>query len=189
MALLSIKKRKEYFQLLGFGEYNKENVLKLQKQYFIRKMDHDSIYGFDTDKLLRHLVNCLEVKNFQPEEFRCECGGKYCTGYPTQMRLKTLQFMQRIRDNTGKPVIVTSGLRCKQYNKNCGGYSKSLHLIGKAVDFQIPSITETLTGRKNLINKIRTWKNHDWSYCAGYESGGEYYNSTTMGSSIHVQTK
>ena len=188
MALLTIKKRKEYFKLLGLGEYNDKNILKLQKKYFCRKMDHDSIYGFDTDKLLRHIVNCAEVRNFEPEEFKCECGGKYCTGYPVQMKLTTLKFMQRIRDYTGKPVFVTSGLRCKKYNKEIDGASNSKHLVGQAVDYYIPSITFNLAERKDLINIIRKWKDHDWSYCNGYESGGEPKYSSTMGISIHTQT-
>ena len=189
MALLTIKKRKEYFKLLGLGEYNKENILKLQKKYFSRKMDHDGIYGFDTDALLRHIHACSQVRNFSPEEFKCECGGKYCTGYPVSMKLSTLKFIQRIRDYAGKPVFITSGIRCKKYNKEAGGVSNSKHLTGQAVDYYIPSITFNLTGRKKLINTIRTWKDHDWSYCAGYESGGGYRYSSTMGTSIHTQTK
>lgn len=189
MALLSVKKRKEYFKLLGLGEYNEKSILKLQKMYFSRKMDHDGVYGFNTDVLLRHVANCHEVPNFEPEEFKCDCGGKYCTGYPTWMRLKTLKFIQRIRAYTGKPVYIESGVRCKTQNIVVGGVRNSKHLYGTAVDYRIPHITFNLSGRKQLINTIREWKDHDWSYCNGYESGGEYRYSSTMGTSIHTQTK
>ena len=189
MTLLTIKKRKELFKKIGLGEYNEDNILKLQKKYFPRKKDHDSIYGNDTDILLRHVSNCYDVPNFTPDEFMCDCGGKYCTGYPTWMRIKTLKFMQRIRTYVGKPIFITSGVRCKRQNKIVGGDSNSKHLMGVAVDYYIPSITFNLKGRKDLINVIRKWDDHDWSYCNGYESGGEYRYSSTMGTSIHTQTK
>ena len=189
MALLSIKKRKEYFKKIGLGEYNQQNILKLQKMYFKRKVDQDSIYGFDTDTLLRHVVNCAEVRNFSPEEFKCACGGKYCTGYPDRMRLKSLQFIQRIRDYTGKPVVVTSGLRCKQQNKIDGGVQNSKHLTGHAVDYYINGITNNLSGRKKLIEIIKYWDGHDYSYCWGYDSNGNLIHNPNMGNAIHTQTK
>ena len=163
--------------------------MKLQKKYFKRKVDLDGIYGFDTDKLLRHVWNCSKVRNFSPEEFRCDCGCTYCTGYPDYMKLATLKFMQRIRDYTGKPVIVTSGLRDKTQNRIDGGVSYSKHLTGRAVDFYIAGLTNTLEGRKKLINTIKKWDNHDYSYCNGWDSLEDKRYSSTMGNAIHVQTK
>ena len=189
MSLLSIAKRKEYFKKLGLGEYNAKNIKKFQQMYFKRKIDIDSIYGFDTDRLLRHVVNCLEVRNFSPEEFKCTCGGKYCTGYPDRMRVKTLKFIQRIRDYTGKPVYITSGLRCKKQNQLDGGIKNSKHLTGQAVDYYIKGQTDTLAGRKKLISIIKTWDGHDYSYCWGYDSSGNNIYNPNMGNAIHTQTK
>ena len=189
MALLTLKQRKEYFNALGLGEYTKANILKFQKKYFTRKIDQDGIYGNNTDKLLRHVYNCLQVRNFAPLEFKCDCGGKYCTGYPDYMKLTTLKFMQRIRDYVGKPVTVTSGLRCRTQNRIDGGVANSKHLTGKAVDYYIAGITISLSGRKKLINTIKKWDNHDYSYCDGWDSDEDKRYSSTMGTAIHTQTK
>ena len=53
-----------------------------------------------------------DIRYFTREEFRCKCGGKYC-----------------------------SGVRCPTHNANVGGVSTSRHLYGKAVDFHVPGKT------------------------------------------------
>ena len=79
MALLTVEERKRYFKDLGYGEYNKESILAFQKRYMLRNSDYDGIYGTNTDNTLRTVWNTLHyTKNFKPEEFRCECGGRYC---------------------------------------------------------------------------------------------------------------
>lgn len=188
MALLTVKKRKAYFKLLGLGEYNKANILKLQKKYMLRASDKDGIYGKDTDSLLRHLVNCRKAPNFAPEEFACGCNGRYCCGYPTRMKVKELKHIQKIRDHYGKPMVITSGLRCSRYNREVGGIGNSRHKSGYAVDFAIKGYTESLENRKRIINYAKTLKNHNFSYCNGYSSDG-YRHAPGMGMAIHTDTK
>ena len=189
MALLTIAKRKKYFKDLKLGEYNEANIKKFQKKYFIRTKDIDGVYGKNTDILLRHVWNCNLVKNFEPSEFKCDCGGKYCTGYPTRMRAITLQFLQKIRDTYNKPVIVTSGLRCKkQNNVTSGSISNSKHLYGVAVDYAIIGVTDKIQGRKDLINLIKNWDHHDYSYCNGYDSSDKNRIAINLGNAIHTQT-
>lgn len=189
--LLTKKKRIEYFEFLGLGEYNKESILKLQKQYFTDKYEWDGKYGVRTDTLLRHVVNVKKnCKNFVPEEFRCGCGGRYCTGYPTHMRAKELRHIQSIRDMYGKPVHITSGLRCRTFNTQLSGSSKaSRHMLGKAVDFYISGETDTLEGRKKIINAAKRLPNHNWSYCNGYDSLGGHPFAPNMGNAIHTEVK
>lgn len=188
MALLSVGKRKKYFEELKLGEYNKENIRKFQKKYFVKSVDIDGIYGKDTDALLRHVYICSMSKYFAPFEFKCECGGKYCTGYPTYINERTLKFMDQIRVHYNKPVYVTSGLRCKILNKQVGGVPNSKHLSGKAVDYYINGVTNTLSGRIKHIDLIKKMKNHDYSYCNGYDSLKNKPYSTTMGNAVHTQT-
>ena len=189
MALLSVATRKKYFKYLGLGDYNKANILKMQKKYFKNAKDHDGIYGEDTDRLLRHLHHTkLYAENFEPEEFKCPCGK--CTGYPTWMRAKELKHVQQIRNHYGKPMEITSGLRCPSYNASVGGVEDSLHLSGYAVDFYMKGVTDTLDERKRAINYIRKLKNHDFSYCDGYNSyGNTKISAPRMGNAIHTQTK
>lgn len=191
MALLSIEKRKAWFEYLGFGSYNKTNIRKMQKKYFVRSQDVDGIYGEDTDKLLRHLHHVKKyMPNFQPEEFKCGCKGKYCTGYPTWLRANECKNVQAIRKKYGKPVNVTSALRCRTFNSMLAGSSEnSYHLKGRAVDFYIRGVTDTLKGRKKVIKFAKKLKNHHYSYCNGYNSYGNNVNAPNMATSIHTDVR
>lgn len=197
MALLPVEKRKELFKELGLGEYNEANILKLQKKYLLRKSDHDKIYGENTDNLLRHLKavkdNC---KNFAPEEFRCGCGGRYCSGYPTYMKPIELKNVQSIRSHYGKQMILTCGLRCPAYNKAVGGITNSEHLKGLAVDYYIAGVTDTLANRKSNINWISRLPNHHYTYGNGIyveTANGKirtgYTSAPGMGNAMHTDSR
>jgi uncharacterized protein YcbK (DUF882 family) len=49
--------------------------------------------------------------------------------------------LQPIRDLIKKPMIITSGFRCRQVNFFAGGALNSQHLTGQAVDFKIKGMT------------------------------------------------
>lgn len=187
MALLAINTRKKYFKNLGFGEYNTENICKLQKKY-MRASDVDGIYGSDTDKVLRHVHNCSLVKDFKPAEFRCPCG--HCTGYPTYMKQVELNHIQTIRDHYGKPMTITSGLRCSYENKKVGGVANSGHLKGYAVDFYMPEVTDSVPNRNKTLSYIKTLPNHKFTYGANMvDSDGAYRSAAGMGNAMHTETK
>lgn len=191
MALLSIEERKEFFKTLGLGEYNEENIEKLQKKYMLRKKDVDGKYGNDTDNLLRHLMNChlyLKKENFKPEEFRCGCGGKHCCGYPTYMKPMELKNIQSIRSHYGKPMIITCGVRCVSYNRAVGGIQNSEHLKGLAVDYYIQGVTDTLANRKRSIQWIKTLPGHHYTYGNGINSNGYKVNYPGMGNALHTDS-
>lgn len=188
MALLTTAKRKEYFEKLGLGEYTEANIKKLQKKY-LRKKDVDGIYGTDTDRLLRHVYNCSLVKDFEPTEFKCECGGRYCTGYPTYMKQVELKSLQKIRTHFGKPMKITSGMRCKAYNNSLrGSIPNSKHTTGYAADYYIAGLTDSLDGRKKVIKYAKSLSNHGYSYCNGYNSNGVGLSAPYMGSCIHTDS-
>ena len=75
-----------------------------------------------------------DIKYFTREEFRCQCGGKYCNGFPAEPAGETVRMADEIRRRAGVPLNVNSGLRCKQHNAEVGGVSNSLHTTGQAVD-------------------------------------------------------
>lgn len=77
------------------------------------------------------------IKYFKRSEFVCKCGGKYCKGDSAEMEEKLLKVADRVREHFGKPITVTSGVRCQQHNKNVGGVSNSRHLTGKAMDYSV----------------------------------------------------
>ena len=47
-----------------------------------------------------------------------------------------IDFLNPIREVWGKPIVVTSGYRCKELNKKVGGVDSSAHTIGYGVDLQ-----------------------------------------------------
>lgn len=187
MALLAVKTRKEYFKKLGLGEYNEENIRKLQKKY-LRAQDVDGIYGTITDRLLRHVYNCSLVKDFKPEEFKCPCGK--CSGYPDRMKQVELKHIQTIRDHYGRPMEITSGLRCKYENDRVGGVPNSGHLTGYAVDFYMDGVTDTVPNRNKALAYIKTLPNHKFTYGSYMvDSDGAYREAPEMDGALHTETK
>lgn len=85
------------------------------------------------------------IRHFKREEFRCKCGGKYCNGYPSEMKEAVVRIADDAREHFGKPAHVVSGLRCKQHNANEGGVANSQHMYGEAIDLRIDGVdSETL---------------------------------------------
>lgn len=129
-----------------------------------RNLTADGYGGPETDKQLRYAVyNDLEkpepvedevvvsknetttgtfwdeIEFFDREEFRCQCKGKYCNGFPAEPHEATLRFADAIRKRVGKPIHVNSGLRCPTWNQIQGGVYNSNHMGGGAVDLGCPS--------------------------------------------------
>lgn len=190
MALLSVEHRKAIFKYLGLGEYNKTSIKAFQKKYLLRKSDVDGIYGVNTDNALRTVYYTKKyTKNFKPEEFRCECGGKYCCGYPNFMKPSELIHIQAIRDHYGKPITVTCGLRCRTWNSKLGGsIQNSLHMQGQAIDFYQEGVTDTLANRKRSIKWIKKQPSQHYTYGNGINSYGNYVNAPYMGNALHTDT-
>lgn len=75
-----------------------------------------------------------DIEYFTRAEFKCQCGGKYCNGYPVEPAEETVRMADEVRRRAGVPLTVNSGIRCKQHNAEVGGVSNSLHITGQAVD-------------------------------------------------------
>ena len=73
-----------------------------------------------------------------------------------QSLVNTFQWMEKVREFLG-PVTVHVALRPEEYNKLVGGASKSMHRIGRAVDFHISGMTCD-TAREKLKEKLEEWK-------------------------------
>jgi len=89
-------------------------------------------------------------EHFNSDEFKCPCCGK------VKVSSTLIDKLQQLRDTINKPIIITSGYRCKQYNKSIGGYSHSPHLIGEAADIKVKDMsTVTLAMIASKIEGIR----------------------------------
>lgn len=200
--MLSIKERQEHLKYLGYyngkidkveGAKTREAYKRLQSKYFTRKKDIDGLYGTNTERLLISAYRVKKhTKNFKLEEFKCECGGKWCTGYPDTLKVDLLKNLQKLRNKYGS-LTITSGLRCVTYNSNIGGIRGSKHTQGKATDWYTSYTTKSFTNRKKVIDwYIKNCSSVNYSYCDGYgrtKWRKEYPSVSSMYKSIHVDVK
>lgn len=87
---------------------------------------------------------------FTSEEFACKCKNMNCEGKPPKLAMQStlVQALNRVREEFGKPITVTSGYRCPAHNKAIGGSPKSQHMMGTAVDIQPAS------GKKEDLERL-----------------------------------
>lgn len=142
-----------------WGTGSRESCKAFQRD---RELTPDGYGGTDTDKALRYAVyNDLEKTEpvevvtdnnvgdktgtfwdesefFNREEFRCQCKGKYCNGFPVEPEEELVRICNEIRRRLGVPVSIVdsggSGVRCSRHNAAVGGVGNSNHLYGKAAD-------------------------------------------------------
>ena len=183
--MLNIKTRQQYLKELGFytgevdgieGSKTKAAYKALQKACFIRSKDIDGVYGTNTDILLQSAYNMKDIKHFSMAEMRCKCGGKYCAGYPAVINKQLMKNLDYLREKDGHAITITSGLRCKQHNKNEGGATGSYHTKGQAADIVSSSLTGTKAKRKALVRRWKTFKKNHYAYS----------DSGAMGNAVHL---
>lgn len=162
---MTIKQRQCLLAYLGYyvgnidskwGTLSEVATKAFQKDFGIQA---DGICGKETEKALTHAVaygmpvkkedvtdNVTKsdnfwdgIKYFKRSEFKCKCG-KYCNGFPAEPDENLVNLLDQIRGHYGVPVTITSGVRCKTHNKNCGGASASQHLVGTAADIKVKGV-------------------------------------------------
>ena len=85
--------------------------------------------------------NVKDFPNFKYSEFACHCNGKYCNGYPVAFSYDLAKNLQNIRDHFGKPLHITSPIRCEKWNSLQNGVKNSYHKLGWACDFYIDGVS------------------------------------------------
>lgn len=111
-----------------------------------------------------------EIEYLDREEFRCQCKGKYCNGFPVEPQEKMVRTVDEIRRRLGVPVTIVesggSGVRCPIHNANVGGVSNSNHLTGNAADLhsskspqEMARVAEEVMGDTGEIG-IYSWGIH-----------------------------
>jgi uncharacterized protein YcbK (DUF882 family) len=81
----------------------------------------------------------LISEHFSRSEFSCACG---CGRDTVDAALLTI--LEKIRTHFDRPVHITSGHRCEDYNRQVGGSSNSQHLHGRAADIVVQGIPASL---------------------------------------------
>ena len=75
------------------------------------------------------------------------------------------KVLDNLRDGWGRPIIVTSGYRCKELNAAVGGVCNSQHLGGQAADI----VSDDFEAFRRFV---RRWcKDNDFDQCI-FERGG-----------------
>lgn len=91
------------------------------------------------------------TKNFHLKEFKCKCGCNNHLKYLENIK-ELANNLQIIRDKVNSAIIINSGFRCINHNRSIGGAKHSLHLLGKAVDFNIKNTIPFITYRITYFN-------------------------------------
>lgn len=119
----------------GYGGPETDKAMRHAVAY-----DMFRVAGAVTDKNVGHKTGTFwdEIEFFTREEFRCQCGGKHCNGFPVEPDEAMVRTVNEIRRRLGVPVQIVdaggSGVRCPQHNAAVGGVANSNHLYGKAAD-------------------------------------------------------
>ena len=124
----------------------------------------DGIFGPLTEEKILDVVhtgqrpgiNWDTVRFFGRAEFMCNCGGKYCGGFPVEPVPMLAQTADKVRQHFGKAAIVSSGVRCSRHNANVDGVPDSRHLTGRAMDFRIEGETaKQVLSYVNALPEVR----------------------------------
>lgn len=151
---MEIRKQQLLLSYLGFsvgpidgiaGEQTRRATADFQREY--GGLQADGIAGARTEAALREAVGRgwerpgdIGAVHFRREEFRCQCGGKYCNGFPAEPDPQLVSLAETVREHFGVPVTVSSGVRCQRHNRAVGGVADSRHLTGKAMDFSVRGV-------------------------------------------------
>lgn len=163
---MTAKQVQNLLQYLGFYNGIPDGIWGPQSQDACRNFQKrfggiavDGFAGKETETALKHAVSLgyLDkedptdpadtgtfwdgIKYWTREEFRCQCGGKYCDGFPAEPDQTLVELVDDLREAAGRPGHRSSGLRCKTWNAIQGGVADSRHMTGKALDFYIEGVS------------------------------------------------
>lgn len=156
----------------GFGGKNTDKALKhaVSIGFLRRETVKDATDNSVGDKSSQTGTFWDEIEYFTREEFRCQCKGKYCNGFPVEPQEKLVRTIDEIRRRLGVPVTIVesggSGVRCEIHNRNVGGVENSDHKTGNAADLhsekspeEMARVAEEVMGNTGQIG-IYSWGIH-----------------------------
>jgi len=90
---------------------------------------------------LKELKVMIKTKNFNPDtdiKICCTCGNEGCD--KRSVKLMALNMLQRVRDDYGLPMIITSGGRCPLHKDELHRSVPADHQKGLGVDIRITGL-------------------------------------------------
>jgi uncharacterized protein YcbK (DUF882 family) len=106
-------------------------------------------------QMLNKINNVIISPHFNLSEFACPCCNL------VMLHPKLLAKLVELRNSLERPVYITSGYRCFEYNRKVGGVVNSYHCIGLAADIKVKDI--------NLITLLEICENIDFAGIGLYE--------------------
>lgn len=103
------------------------------------------------DRKITENFSFYELTNTSHSEL-LEKNRKYAAELDNNLNLLGI-LLQDIRDGIGKPVTISSGVRCPELNKAVGGTADSRHQKGLAADIQVSGMTS-----QQVFDAIRNMK-------------------------------
>jgi len=81
-------------------------------------------------------INDIDIAQyFKLSEFACPCCKR------VMLHPMLFKKLVKFREMIGKPIYITSGYRCAEYNQKVGGIKCSYHLLGLAADIKIEGVS------------------------------------------------
>ena len=165
-----------------WGEKSQRATIDFQRAY-MEQTAVDGIFGAATEKRILEVIATWEepvdknaekgvivdttpvafwkdIRYFTRAEFKCKCGGQFCDGYPAEMQEAVVKIADSAREHFGRPALVISGLRCKQWNAHEKGHENSQHMYGEAVDLCVEGVPA-----EELRQFVAAQPGHRYSYC------------------------
>ena len=154
---MTLKQKQALLAYLGYyngpldglwGERSQRATIDFQRAC-MAQTEVDGIFGAATEKRILEVIATGEepkesvqidtapgwwkdIRYFTRAEFRCPCGK--CGGFPVEPDEKMVRTVDAIRAKLGKPITISSGVRCPEHNAAVGGVATSYHLKGMAAD-------------------------------------------------------
>lgn len=151
---MTVRQEQLLLDFLGFspGQIDGLDGVKTQKA----RQSFQAVYGVqaEPDNLIGAICGKLDKKRCETDSFwneiryvpraewKCPC--KRCGGFPAEPQEKLVRFLEDLRIHFGKPVFISSGVRCQAHNDELpGSVWNSRHISGKAVDFCVEGMSAT----------------------------------------------
>lgn len=150
-----------------FGEKTSRELMYVVKEsQKILGVTVDGLAGAETNKAHNEFRNIIYFKR---SEFDCGCGCGF-----NHIDVRLVKILDMIREHFGKPIIITSGVRCVNYNRKVGGVTNSFHVKNKAADFYVQGVNvyTVLAYCQTLVNQR----------VLNYT----YTNNTNMKGAVHI---
>jgi len=106
-------------------------------------------------------------EHLNAREIKCSCENDDC--YLTIYSPKLIESFELLRFDVGLPIQVTSGFRCKEWNRVCQGHVRSKHLYGGAIDLTPShgiSLNEFAKMSWRVFSKVLIYKRGNFLHCS-----------------------